>query len=253
MNDSNINLKTETLDVSLLKKTFRQLSSKYDQRYGGFGDAPKFPNSHNLLFLLRYWKRFGEKKALEIITRNTEWLLREQDKNNSYLIRREENTINVYKPELSLDKHVFLALRNAFEKQGHPISRGDTLVVKRKGRKWWIKDKANFLKYRIEKTGKVLNVYVDESSRVYRAWRRNLVKTVNGEIRSLVKRIEVIKTAKKDDYLSERDILQLRFFDELDYKTISDQLNIGLSATKMRLKRARLEFRNLFESQFKDL
>lgn len=30
-----------------------QLEQRYDSRWGGFGDAPKFPSPHNLLFLLR--------------------------------------------------------------------------------------------------------------------------------------------------------------------------------------------------------
>jgi len=34
---------------------------------GGFGHSPKFPTSHNLSFLLRYWKRTGNSRALEIV------------------------------------------------------------------------------------------------------------------------------------------------------------------------------------------
>ena len=34
---------------------------------GGFGNRPKFPTPHNLIFLLRYWKRTGDKKALEMV------------------------------------------------------------------------------------------------------------------------------------------------------------------------------------------
>lgn len=40
-----------------------------------------------------------------------------------------------------------------------------------------------------------------------------------------------------------RAIIKLRFFEELDYKTIARRLGIGLSAAKMRLKRARQEFK----------
>jgi len=49
-----------------------------------------------------------------------------------------------------------------------------------------------------------------------------------------------------------REVLQLRFFEELDYNSISHKLSIGLSATKMRLKRARQEFKILFKSRQKD-
>ncbi len=46
-----------------------------------------------------------------------------------------------------------------------------------------------------------------------------------------------------------REIIHLRYFEELDYKTISDRLGIGLSATKMRLKRAREEFKECFTAR----
>ncbi len=45
----------------------------------------------------------------------------------------------------------------------------------------------------------------------------------------------------------DREILELRFFEELDYKAISRNLGIGLSAVKMRLKRARQEFKHEFK------
>ena len=35
--------------------------------YGGFGNAPKFPSPHNLMFLLRYWKKYKEPKALKMV------------------------------------------------------------------------------------------------------------------------------------------------------------------------------------------
>ena len=54
-------------DKKILKKTYQQLSNRYDENYGGFGSRPKFPTPHNLLFLLHYWKRTGEEKALEMV------------------------------------------------------------------------------------------------------------------------------------------------------------------------------------------
>lgn len=56
----------EGLDVSVLKAAYENLSSNYDSQYAGFGDPPKFPTPHQLLFLLHYWKRTGEPKALEM-------------------------------------------------------------------------------------------------------------------------------------------------------------------------------------------
>jgi uncharacterized protein YyaL (SSP411 family) len=55
-----------------LRKAYRELSDRYDPAMGGFGNAPKFPTPHNLTFLLRYWKRTGDKKALEMVERTLE-------------------------------------------------------------------------------------------------------------------------------------------------------------------------------------
>lgn len=55
------------IDKSILGKAKEQLLSKFDTEYGGFGTEPKFPSAHNLLFLLRYWKRSKEKDALEAV------------------------------------------------------------------------------------------------------------------------------------------------------------------------------------------
>jgi uncharacterized protein len=46
---------------------FEHLSSAFDSVNGGFGQSPKFPAAHNLIFLTRYWKRTGEISALEMI------------------------------------------------------------------------------------------------------------------------------------------------------------------------------------------
>jgi len=45
----------------------QQLGSDFDWQRGGFGTAPKFPAAHNLLFLLRCWKRGGETDALAMV------------------------------------------------------------------------------------------------------------------------------------------------------------------------------------------
>jgi uncharacterized protein YyaL (SSP411 family) len=51
----------------LIVRAFDQLDNQFDSRFGGFGSAPKFPSTHRLLFLLRYWKRSGDKLALELV------------------------------------------------------------------------------------------------------------------------------------------------------------------------------------------
>lgn len=55
------------IDGSFLKITYLQLEDRFDSKNAGFGNAPKFPTPHNLLFLLRFWKRTGNKKALEMV------------------------------------------------------------------------------------------------------------------------------------------------------------------------------------------
>jgi len=58
---------TETLGADILEKGYRQLAERYDAENGGFLPAPKFPNPHHLMFLLRYWKRTGDAKALQMV------------------------------------------------------------------------------------------------------------------------------------------------------------------------------------------
>ena len=55
------------LNEKTLLKAFNILRSRFDEKKGGFGSAPKFPTPHNLLFLLRYWKRTGNGDALRMV------------------------------------------------------------------------------------------------------------------------------------------------------------------------------------------
>jgi len=55
------------IDETVLDKVYDDLSKRYDDTNGGFANAPKFPLPHNLLFLLRYWKRKNQPKALEMV------------------------------------------------------------------------------------------------------------------------------------------------------------------------------------------
>lgn len=41
--------------------------STFDEVHGGFGNVPKFPMPHNILFLLRYYHYFHEEKDLEMV------------------------------------------------------------------------------------------------------------------------------------------------------------------------------------------
>ncbi len=56
--------KTYELGEDLLDRVYESLFQAFDWRNGGFGSAPKFPSLHRVSFLLRYWKRHGEKAAL---------------------------------------------------------------------------------------------------------------------------------------------------------------------------------------------
>ncbi|MFZ2640690.1 MAG: thioredoxin domain-containing protein [Verrucomicrobiia bacterium] len=56
------------IDADLPGAAYDQFRIQYDEEHGGFGGAPKFPRPAQLNFLLRYWKRTGDAKALEMTT-----------------------------------------------------------------------------------------------------------------------------------------------------------------------------------------
>ena len=51
----------------ILDAAFESFSRSFDAKNGGFGGAPKFPPSMSMEFLLRYWKRTRNAKALEMV------------------------------------------------------------------------------------------------------------------------------------------------------------------------------------------
>ncbi|MEM3087093.1 MAG: thioredoxin domain-containing protein [Halobacteria archaeon] len=57
------------LGPDVLDAACEQLARRFDEVNGGFGTAPKFPSPHNLLFLLRHWKRTGNPGALDMVER----------------------------------------------------------------------------------------------------------------------------------------------------------------------------------------
>ncbi len=67
LQDVNTESSGSSLTKSVLNSTYSQLSARFDKKNGGFGAAPKFPTPHNLLFLLRYWKRTGDERALSMV------------------------------------------------------------------------------------------------------------------------------------------------------------------------------------------
>jgi uncharacterized protein YyaL (SSP411 family) len=58
---------SEELDASALRGAYQGLASIFDSQNGGFGTSPKFPTPHNLLFLLRYWRRYNDADSLQMV------------------------------------------------------------------------------------------------------------------------------------------------------------------------------------------
>jgi uncharacterized protein YyaL (SSP411 family) len=55
------------INENIIKTAYHQISNSFDEKYGGFGTAPKFPTPHTLTFLLRFWKSNNEKKSLNMV------------------------------------------------------------------------------------------------------------------------------------------------------------------------------------------
>ena len=53
-------------DRQLVERAYGQLARRFDNKWGGFGGAPKFPKPHNLLFLLRYADVTQESNAMKM-------------------------------------------------------------------------------------------------------------------------------------------------------------------------------------------
>jgi len=51
----------------LIEKAYKYLAQSFDARYGGFGQAPKFPTPHTLTFLLRYAQDHPQDKAQDMV------------------------------------------------------------------------------------------------------------------------------------------------------------------------------------------
>ena len=57
---------SEALTPQVLDRAYQELEARFDTRYAGFSQAPKFPPSMALEFLLRYHARTGQRQALEM-------------------------------------------------------------------------------------------------------------------------------------------------------------------------------------------
>jgi len=56
-----------SVDLDSIVTAFSTFLQRFDKEKGGFGTAPKFPSPHNLMLLLRYWKRTGDEDALNMV------------------------------------------------------------------------------------------------------------------------------------------------------------------------------------------
>jgi hypothetical protein len=64
------------LGEETLRLCYEQLAARYDSVQGGFGGAPKFPTAHVFYFLLRWWRRSGDPRALEMVERTLQTMRR---------------------------------------------------------------------------------------------------------------------------------------------------------------------------------
>jgi uncharacterized protein YyaL (SSP411 family) len=56
-----------SVDLVSIETAFSSFLRRFDEERGGFGTAPKFPSPHNLMLLLRYWKRSDDEDALKMV------------------------------------------------------------------------------------------------------------------------------------------------------------------------------------------
>jgi uncharacterized protein YyaL (SSP411 family) len=57
----------EPLGEGHLDKMHDALVQRYDPEHGGFSRPPKFPSPHNILFMLRHWRRTGDDGTLDMV------------------------------------------------------------------------------------------------------------------------------------------------------------------------------------------
>jgi len=55
----------EALTPDLTDEAASELLARYDEQWGGFGPAPKFPMPHQLIFLLKYGRQRGRERSIQ--------------------------------------------------------------------------------------------------------------------------------------------------------------------------------------------
>ena len=71
-----VELSREDISHDLTDAAFRALDRSFDERDGGWGRAPKFPQAMSMDFLLKYWKRTGNERALGMVRHTAEKMAR---------------------------------------------------------------------------------------------------------------------------------------------------------------------------------
>ncbi|MFL6560464.1 MAG: thioredoxin domain-containing protein, partial [Bacillus sp. (in: firmicutes)] len=66
----------DQLTREVIEDGFDHFVETFDGKYGGFGEAPKFPMPHSLMFLLRYYKYRNDEHALDIVIKTLDGLAR---------------------------------------------------------------------------------------------------------------------------------------------------------------------------------
>ena len=65
-----------TFDRRIFGRSYLAYQHQFDEIYGGFGNPPKFPTPHNLMFLLRYAVLFHNESALMMVEKTLEGMFR---------------------------------------------------------------------------------------------------------------------------------------------------------------------------------
>lgn len=60
------------ISENVIHKAYQEIAQSFDGIFGGFGQAPKFPMPHQLLFLLRYYHWTGTEMALSMVEKTLE-------------------------------------------------------------------------------------------------------------------------------------------------------------------------------------
>ena len=61
---------------ALAAAAMERFARSFDEKWGGFGTAPKFPMAHNLIFLMRYARCSGQQKAMDMTEKTMEAMYR---------------------------------------------------------------------------------------------------------------------------------------------------------------------------------